>query len=34
LEVMSGILCEEWYLNTHYHFIKSVLDIFAKSLKN
>jgi hypothetical protein len=32
LELMSDILCEEWHLIIHYEFIKSVLDIFAKSL--
>lgn len=31
-EIMTDILCDEWYLNTHYEFIKSILDIFAKSL--
>jgi hypothetical protein len=33
IELMSDILCEEWHLTTHHEFIKSVLDIFAKSLQ-
>jgi hypothetical protein len=33
LELMGDILCEEWYLQSDFEFIKSVLDIFAKSIK-
>jgi hypothetical protein len=32
LELMSDILCEEWHLISDFEFIKSALDIFAKSL--
>lgn len=33
LEVLSDVLCEEWYLIDHAEFIKEVLDVFADSLK-
>jgi hypothetical protein len=31
LEYVAFILCDEWYKNDHYDFIKKLLDIFYKS---
>lgn len=33
LTLVADILCNEWYLEDHHKYIKSVLVAFAESLK-
>lgn len=34
VELVSELLCEEWYTNQHYDYIKKVLEILINSFKN